>query len=402
MSDGASIVGLGTRDDYVARAPGGAASRVALSPEEQKVLDSLGEPARIREVIQRSGLVEARAIAILLALRAKGLLVPAKVSAAPKVEELSAAMSEEVELDPERKKEILDLERTIDKLDHFAVLGLRPGTPPDEVKKAFYEASRRYHPDRYFGKNLGSFRARIDRIFRRISEAQQVLTDASRRADYLKAHPELAGGAGGPVATSSQATESFAVDSLRGAERRARLVRHPYMARSVKVGELVQKARQFLAENQPSKAYTELHLAVQIDPTHAEARRLLEETRRAAEVSRGVSELKKAEELEKGGDLPGAIAAYSTAARADPSNHAAAFRAARLMHRLGQDAREAKALAQAAVEANPKSADYRVLLGLLLADAGVKSAAKNQFEEALKLQPDHPEAKKHLRKWWPF
>src|SRR5258708_6452947 len=56
-----------------------------------------------------------------------------------------AAMAEQVDLDADRKKEILSLERALDQLNHFEVLGLRPGASNAEVKKAYHEASRRYH-----------------------------------------------------------------------------------------------------------------------------------------------------------------------------------------------------------------------------------------------------------------
>ena len=41
------------------------------------------------------------------------------------------------------------------------------------VRRAFSTASKELHPDRYFGQNLGSFKARLAAIFARLTEAVQ-------------------------------------------------------------------------------------------------------------------------------------------------------------------------------------------------------------------------------------
>src|SRR5690606_18900213 len=39
-------------------------------------------------------------------------------------------------------------------------------------------------PDRYFGKSLGSFKSKLDRVFARMTEAHEVLTRKATRAEY--------------------------------------------------------------------------------------------------------------------------------------------------------------------------------------------------------------------------
>ena len=41
-----------------------------------------------------------------------------------------------------------------------------------------------FHPDRYFGKSLGSFKPKLERLFTRVTEAHDVLTRVSAREDY--------------------------------------------------------------------------------------------------------------------------------------------------------------------------------------------------------------------------
>ncbi|MBF5041227.1 MULTISPECIES: J domain-containing protein [Myxococcaceae] len=398
MSESHTIVGLGTRTDHVAAAPGVDPVALRLNPEECALLALVGRAARIDAVLARSGLPEPRAIAVLLALRAKGALVPARVSMPQAAAQpVDAGLAEEVELEPARKQEILALDRALDQHDHFSVLGLAPGASAADVKAAYYEASRRFHPDRFYGKNLGSFRARIERIFRRLSEAQAVLTQPDKRAAYLKAHPELAAPAAPTPAPFDPA------EAERSAERRARLARHPYLARTQRLNELLARARAALERGAYEQAFAELNQVTAVDAQNAEAALLLAETRRRHEALRAERELARGKELERSGDLQGALAALRLAATLDVGNAEAAFRAASVGRSAGLDAKEVRVLALRAVELQPRRAAYHLLLAQVHLESGAKKLAKKHLEEVLALEPQHAEAKAQLKKLrWPF
>ncbi len=415
MSQTETIVGLGTRGDFVATAPSADPVRLQMTPEECAVFACVGKACLISEVLERSGMAEPRAIAVLLALRAKGAIVPARVTkpsgpSAP----IDAASVEEVEVSEERKQEILELDRNLETYTHFQVLGVPTTANADEVKKAYYELSRKFHPDRFYGKHLGSFRARIDRIFRRLTEAQNVLSSPKLRKAYEDAHPELAKAiAAVAAAATSNGTSATprpetprprtAEDDARDAERRARFARHPYLQKSSRTSELLNRAKEHIHKGEYGKAYTDLHLASQIDPKNTEVGHLLDESKRKNDSSRAEVEVKKAEQAEKDGDLTAAITGYRIAAGIDAKNAKAAYRAAALMMRVSSDVKDTKPLAQRAVDLEPRNADYHVLLGEILLHADMKSLAKKHFEEALKVAPDHAEAKKSLKKLrWPF
>lgn len=100
-------------------------------------------------------------------------------------------MLEQVALSDAIKTELLDLEASLGKVDLFTLLGVPKGADPDTVKKAYFALSRRIHPDRYFRKTLGSFKARIDKVFDAVRKAHQTLTDPVKRERYLAAHPSL-------------------------------------------------------------------------------------------------------------------------------------------------------------------------------------------------------------------
>jgi curved DNA-binding protein CbpA len=307
-------------------------------------------------------------------------------------------MAEKVDLDADRKKEILSLERVLDQLNHFEVLGLRPGASNSEVKKAYHEASRRYHPDRYFGKNLGTFRTRVERIFKLVHESYAVLIDPQRRAEYERAHPELA--------TKAAKADNLRTpeDAQRSAERRARFAKHPYLTRLTRVHELLASGKKSLITGDFSKAYADLHLASQLDPKNHEVHELIIKVRHRHEQLRAADELQRGQAAEKAGDLVLAAKTYVTAANLDRKSALAAFKAAMLLRQTGQDLKDARVLAQRAVDLEPDKADHRFLLATILEEVGLAKLANRHREEGIKLDPDHPEAKKRQKKksHWPF
>jgi tetratricopeptide (TPR) repeat protein len=430
LSSADTIAGLGARGDYVAPSPGADPQRLQLSADEAAIFTAVGRAARIEEVIGRSSLGESQVIALLLALRAKGAIVPARmVKAAPAPD---ASLGEEVDLDEPRKREILELERTMENLNHFQVLGLDPWALPAEVKAAFYAMSRKFHPDRYFSKNIGSYRARIERIFKRLSEAEGTLSDDDRRAVYLDANPYLRRSRPVPppppppppapaaVARSTPTPPPVPrpvappepprappprtmVDDERDAERRARLARHPYVARVGRLNDLVTRAKTHVAKGEFSLAFADLNLAAQADPKNIEIQTMLGDVRKKHYATRAAAEMKRGAEAEAGGDFTSAAAAYRLAATLDTTSAEAAYKAASNMLRSGTDAKEIRAFAQRAADLQPESANHQGLLGEVLITLGMKKLAQRHLERALELDPQQPEAKKHLKKGrWPF
>jgi DnaJ-domain-containing protein 1 len=84
------------------------------------------------------------------------------------------------DLSQETKKRILRLYRRMRKLAPHELLGVAKDADSAAIKRAFGAASKELHPDRYFGKDLGSFREKLAKIFNRITEAMQELEKARK------------------------------------------------------------------------------------------------------------------------------------------------------------------------------------------------------------------------------
>jgi curved DNA-binding protein CbpA len=95
-----------------------------------------------------------------------------------------AELDEAVDLDPDRRRRVLELFYRLDDLTYYALLDVTPETEKKQIKSAYYAIAPEYHPDKYFRKNLGSYKHKIETIFARITLAHDVLTVAERRREY--------------------------------------------------------------------------------------------------------------------------------------------------------------------------------------------------------------------------
>ena len=79
------------------------------------------------------------------------------------------------DLPVETKRRIIRLHQRLRKLTPHELLGLPEDADKAAIKRAFAAASKELHPDRYYGKDLGPFRAKLAKIFTRVAEAAEEL-----------------------------------------------------------------------------------------------------------------------------------------------------------------------------------------------------------------------------------
>jgi tetratricopeptide (TPR) repeat protein len=354
--------------------PGGVdLGALALSSEEGFVLSRVGKGLKLNELVAASGLSAEKAERVIERLLAKGALR----------ERVSAAMAEEVELTPERKQEILALEVKLETANFFELLGLPNGAPADACKSAYYALSMRLHPDRYFGKRLGSFLPRIEKIFRRLTEAQQVLTEPARRAAYQQAHPGL-------FLREVEAPDAVH-DHVRSEDRARRIARHPYMAKAARTQELVGRARKALQGGQAGAALLDLEQLLKLEPEHPEGKRLHATATLKHTEARGQVAYEEAVKLAASGDNTAALRGFGQALERAPTVEVCK-RGMKVASELG-DPRSAKGFAQKWTELEPRNAKARLALAEVLDQLGLLKNAKREAEEAVKLDPENKTAK---------
>ena len=65
-----------------------------------------------------------------------------------------------------------------DKRDYYEVLGLNKGASDDEIKKAYRQNAKKYHPDLHPGDKAA------EEKFKEVNEAYEVLSDKEKKARY--------------------------------------------------------------------------------------------------------------------------------------------------------------------------------------------------------------------------
>jgi curved DNA-binding protein CbpA len=306
-----------------------------------------------------------------------------------------ADLSEDVDLEVDWRREILYLVARMDGFTHWQVLGLPWNATASEARDAYRDKAKVFHPDRFQGRRLGAFRPRLERIFRRLTEARDVLSDEAARAAYVRKTAP-------PEEVARSAVRSIE-DDVRAKERRARLARtNPMVSRVARVQELLARGRKAQEEERFGDAARDFLTASAMDPTLAEARSLAEDAKKRAIAGKARDLWEKARAAELQHDLDRAQMHAEAASDADPGEPRYVVYVARLALLRGA-LETARGRAEAAVRAAPSLAGAHEVLGEVLAIQGESGAARKALERALELDDGLDGARDRLRKLrWSF
>jgi curved DNA-binding protein CbpA len=190
----------GTFDEKHLRAlPLGAADRFVLSLIDGKtsarsLADTVGLPPE--EVLASLLKLESLKVVVLPSSRSPGATFrsagaksarsspqpPAPPPPAPAAP--STPDDSDIELEPDHRRLIDETSERLESLNHYALLGVPPTADRKAIKRAYFEHTSRFHPDRYFRRRLGSYKLKMEAIFGRMTEAHDTLTSKERRAEY--------------------------------------------------------------------------------------------------------------------------------------------------------------------------------------------------------------------------
>ena len=81
------------------------------------------------------------------------------------------------------RKEVTEKHARLD-LDHYALLGVPRQATPADIKRAYFSAAKRMHPDALSRIGLEALRKPANELFARIAKAYAVLSDPKARRDY--------------------------------------------------------------------------------------------------------------------------------------------------------------------------------------------------------------------------
>jgi curved DNA-binding protein CbpA len=294
-----------------------------------------------------------------------------------------------LDLPLESQRSLLEFERGLDRPYH-EILGVAPDAELRELRRAYFKLSKEFHPDRWFRKNLGPFTERVERVFRKIAEAFELLSDPSARQEMLRA---MEAEGGGPAASGGAAPQLQGKRTPHAFSLLARIDR-----------ERRRKARQYhelgvaaVAEERWVEAARQLRLAIACDPANEDYKGDFAEANRNANEILFEKYAREADSHFQLGEYVEAYKRYEDALHRKPFDAEANHRAARLAWKVENDLKAAKEYAARACEVEGSTAAYRKTLGQVYAAAGLHKNAARELEEAARLDPRDEETKLELK-----
>lgn len=154
---------------------------IQLNPAEQRILEQCQGTVTPRELLQRHQLSRRDIEPLLAALLVTGILEARPEPSAERAPCCEAAVENRA-----RREEFLKEYAWMMQQDYFTLLGVSESDPRDQVRKAYYNLVKKYHPDRFFEQDLlPDLRDKVNALFQRVSDAHETLIDPSRKARYL-------------------------------------------------------------------------------------------------------------------------------------------------------------------------------------------------------------------------
>jgi tetratricopeptide (TPR) repeat protein len=376
-----------------------------LTPSEGFLLSRIDGATSWASLRQIAGMPAQQVDACLERWIAQGIVA---VEPGPSGVEGRPELDPDLDLPLDLQRRILDFEAQLDRPYH-ALLGVPADADLRTIKRAFFALSKEYHPDRYFRRRIGSYGPRLERIFKRIALAYELLADPAARAEIEQqpmpqapepapaaSSPEPAGPSAAPTAGSARPPRrSRRRETLDRLRRHFRIPAEVLAERRFKAGRLRDAARVAAARESWSEAASAIRLAIAFDPWN-------DEYKEAFAVIQGELHQRRAAELLEGASSGALIATGSEALRL--LEEALGYRPsdARLLHRAAELALEvgevdrAQEWAERACELAPDVAAHHATHGRALRRAGERVLAREAFERAQRLDPGDAQAAEEL------
>jgi tetratricopeptide (TPR) repeat protein len=318
--------------------------------------------------------------------------------------DIEAAIDASLDISEDFQRRILEYETGLDRSYH-ELLGVERGADTQAVKRAYFALSKQFHPDRYFRKNMGTYAERLGRVFRRMVEAYEMLSDPTTRAELersMEAAPppkqagtshqtetgrsERIGAEPKPPGGYRTPTRMENLERLRG---RFKIPKKLVAERQLKARQLFQAAQVSAHQESWLEAAASVRLAIAFDPWNVEYKDGF------ARIQMNVHGLRAKDLLEQAknaGSQKEALRMLEEAVGYRPMDPQLNARAARLSLELGE-LDHAREYAETVCEIEPDEASHHAILCRVLRRLGRVQEAREALERAASLDANNSEVK---------
>jgi tetratricopeptide (TPR) repeat protein len=330
-----------------------------LLPVESYVLSRVETATAVGELGSLTGLSEEDAHRAVCALVSAGLLKLVEGGAGeqpdPEAEEALDRLREEVS----RKIHFFTT------ADFYEVLGVTRHSTTGDIKTAYYQLARSFHPDKYRQPEHAELRGQLEALFSRVTQAYETLSDAAQRAAYDDRIRKSATGTLSEPATA-----------------------------------------EFIPPSEPRKPSDSERLALQTQPlVHPQAQAGDDARPQPEQQAKVANPALTAEHFYQQGraryerkEYHAAVHLLREAIKLDPARAPYHFHLGLALICNPRTRREAEHHLSKAAELDPYNSVVRVKMGLLYKEVGLLKKADHYFQEALSLDPDNRVARRELEK----
>jgi hypothetical protein len=182
---------------------------------------------------------------------------------------------EAVDLTIEQRERIEDVHSRLDDMSHHALLGVPEDADRAAVRRAYFARVAEFHTDRYFRKKLGSYKAKMEAIANRLTEAYDAVKGAHGGRPAPSAPPAATG-------TPSPAPPPPAADP--GREKALAVLKQQLEARRVQARKLVADAQRAEGHGDAAGAAELYRKAAALAPGDASIQQALARVRSAVDA----------------------------------------------------------------------------------------------------------------------
>lgn len=307
-------------------------------------------------------------------------------------------------------KQIRSIHELIESKRYYDIFDISPDASLEDIKKAYFATSRKWHPDRFFRREIKGYKDMLEQIFIGINQAYKVLSTKESRVLYDRDHKSSSNT---PQKHTSKTSSSFAAHRRkRGRTKKSAEDRKVSTTRKSKILERVQKdiqaqtrkassffamGKKQLEDNKPMEAAASLHVAYKLEPKNEEYKALYKKARAQAREEKAKAIFLQAENAENYQNYHDAIRLYKQALEYDIGDARAYARLAYLIEKLEPDVRETIRLMRLAIQKAPENPEYRCILADIYAREGMALNARREYTEALRIQKGYARAKEGLK-----
>ena len=310
------------------------------------------------------------------------------------------ALDSGLDIDLELQERILSFDRQLDRPYHD-LLGVAADADSKTIKRAYFKLSKDFHPDRYFRREIGAYAERLDRIFKKLALAYELLMDPTTRAEIAKSYrvgpsPQSAKAATAvkPGDAPQKLSKREMLEKLR---RQVKIPDEILFERKRRARELFASSRVLRHQENWNEAASCIRLAIAFDPWTDDYKEAFGEVLANLAQMRAEKLIEQAMDTSDDRSQKEALNLLEEAIMYRPSDPEIQHRAAEISM-AGDDLERAREYAERAVELEPEGAVYLLTLSKVLRRLGLREKASSVAQTARKLDPSNPEIQQELRR----